>query len=72
MTLEKAQEIANLYEDRNGVAARVREGYSGRYMYGKKVAAVVAGDINELVYCAKACGVRSPRKDNMGLSYIIY
>jgi hypothetical protein len=52
-----------------GYKASVRDGYSGRFMFGKTVIAIVTdADPMTFTHIAK----RKLRADNMGLGYVYY
>lgn len=75
MTTEQAQEIA----DNCSVDVEVREGYSGRGMYGRKVTGLVVADVSDLIaigFAAAEAGIDMDdlphRYDSMGRSIIVY
>lgn len=54
------------------VGGKVREKYSGRFMYGKTCMGIVCGYPIEAIEVAGELGLRGARQDSMGLSYIVY
>jgi len=84
MEKELAEKIVEAIEN-NGGEAHVREGYSGRGMYGKSTYGVVVDDgdiVSSIISCANLFvdGYENPifdfpekiRSDNMGLGMIYY
>ncbi len=78
MTIEQAEALVKgLYE--MGIEAKMREGYSGRGMYGTEVVAIVSDDSNiktAIGYAAVEAGIDwndlPHRQDNMGLGWVVY
>ena len=75
MTTEQANEIA----DNCAVDVEVREGYSGRGMYGKEVTGLVVESASDLIaigYAAAEAAIELSdlphRTDSMGRSIIVY
>lgn len=48
----------------------IREGYSGRGMYGKETIAIVVPSSDDVDFLKKK--YRGLKVDNMGMSYIVY
>lgn len=83
MQLQTAKRLRNAAR-RLGIEASVREGYSGRGMYGRTTAALTLARIGELAACAAAARVpRAEREefalelsrlsqDSMGFGIIVY
>ncbi len=61
-----------LQEVANEIGGEVREGYSGRGMYGKECYGIVCENSIECIEAAFAMGLRGAKTDNMGLRYIVY
>lgn len=81
LTLEQAEDIAEAANEASDwrYDIQVREGYSGRFMYGEQVTAFTADSTAALMaigYAAGQVGVRlddvPTRTDSMGMGVVIY
>lgn len=48
---------------------KVREDYSGRWMFGRKCPAVVVDNVNDFI---AEIGMKGLKWDNMGLMFVVY
>jgi hypothetical protein len=72
MKLENAQAIVEFLEDQ-GDEASVYEDYSGRGMYGRTTAGVVASEVSDVTYAMGRLGIEDSRNsDSMGRDVIVY
>ena len=72
MQLRNAERIADALEA-EGVDVEIYEDYSGRGMFGSQTAGVVVKDPGSVELIMSQLGIEdSQRRDNMGLSYIVY
>lgn len=73
MDIEDAKQIVKFLEE-DDAEVSLREGYSGRGMYGKTTAGIVVDTIGFVYYAMGRLGLEfvELREDNMGLSYIVY
>lgn len=73
MKLEHAKKIVEHIENEFGEEARLYEKYSGRCMFGKTTAGVVARSTEVIHRAMGELRIRCrTSQDNMGLSYIVY
>ena len=73
MKLEHAKKIVTHIENELDEEARIYENYSGRGMFGKTTAGVVARSIGVIHQAMGELKLRfRTSQDNMGLSYIVY
>lgn len=66
--LEKAQEVV----EELGPSYKVYQGYSGRFMFGKKCLGITGPSTATIIEAAARKGFRKAVTDNMGLDYIVY
>lgn len=61
-----------LEETAQEVGGDIREGYSGRGMYGDECYGIVCDDATECIEVASAKGLTGARTDSMGTRTIVY
>jgi hypothetical protein len=61
-----------LEEIADEIGGRLREGYSGRGMFGKECLGIVCDDAIGCIEAAGAKGITGAKTDNMGKSMIVY
>lgn len=54
------------------VNGKIREGYSGRGMFGSTCYGIVCSDVNECIAQAGKFGIIGAKRDSMGMDYIVY
>lgn len=72
MTYSTALLRAKQIVEKLGEEYSVREGYSGRGMYGKSCLGIAGPDLMEIQHEASVYGLGVAKTDSMGLNYIAY
>lgn len=71
-TFEDLLELMESIRDASGSDATIREGYSGRGMYGDSCWAIVTDNSTAVIENAGAHGLFGAKIDSMGLKTIVY
>lgn len=66
------EKIQAIRETADAIDGKVRDGYSGRGMYGRTCYGIVCDDSTDCIIAATKLGLPRPSVDGMGKGYIVY